>query len=165
MPSYVDFNASKRFRDFVLTKTLKAPNGPQTFNASNYSVSNLNTFANTDPGDVEDTRSPELLRSQSINTFKPIEYFVNENLNTFARRANLALYPYFVGQTHNLIGIMNTGAYEDESELMKFASWYIREAENGPLFSRLQQNLYTTTYGRLRILDALEGNTTTAINI
>jgi hypothetical protein len=165
MPSYVDFNASKRFRDFVLSKTLKAPNGPQTFNESNYSVSNLNTFANVDPGDVEDTRSPELLRSQTINTFKPIEYFINENLNTFARRANLALYPYFVSQTHNLIGIMNTSSYEDESELMKFASWYIRESEYGPVYSRLQQNLYATTYGRLRILDALEGNTTTAINI
>ena len=47
MPSYVDFNASKRFRDFVISKTLTVPNGPQTFNASNYSVHNLNVFPNT----------------------------------------------------------------------------------------------------------------------
>jgi hypothetical protein len=77
MPSYVDFNASKHFRDFLITKTLTTPNGPQTFSATNYSVNNLNTFANIDPGTVDTDRSNELLQSQNTNVFKPIEYFVN----------------------------------------------------------------------------------------
>jgi hypothetical protein len=166
MPSYVDFNASKHFRDFVLAKTLTVPNGPQTFNESNYDLHHLNTFANVDSGDVEEARTPELLQSQNVNTFKPIKYFVNENLNVITRKANLALYPHFVGQIHNLIGIMGgTDSYENESELMKFAAWNISTNPQGPFFARLTQNLYSTTVGRVRLLDALAGNTATAINL
>ena len=165
MPSYVDFNASKRFRDFVISKTLTVPNGPQTFNASNYSVHNLNVFPNIDPGTVEDTREFELTQSQNVNTFKPTEYFINENLNVFTRRANLNLYPYFVGRIHNLIGIMSSKEYDDESELMKFAAWNINTNPQGPFFARVTQNLISSTVGRLRLVDALGGNTTTAINI
>ena len=91
MPSYVDFNASKRFRDFVISKTLTVPNGPQTFNASNYSVHNLNVFPNIDPGTVEDTREFELTQSQNVNTFKPSFYFFFYYLYLFTRRAKVKL--------------------------------------------------------------------------
>jgi hypothetical protein len=166
MPSYVDFNASKSFRDFLITKTLTAPNGPQTFTATNYSVNNLNTFADIDSGAVDSNRSNDLLQSQNSNIFKPLEYIVNENFNTIARKANLNLYPYFVGgQEHNLVGIMNTTNYDTESELFKFAAWNIQNNSQGPFFARLQQNLYSSTVGKVRLIDALEGNMATAINL
>ena len=53
MPTYLDFNSTKTFRDFLISKTLNRPNGPQTFTDANYAVQNLNNFANVDPGDVK----------------------------------------------------------------------------------------------------------------
>ena len=34
----LDFNTTKQFRDFVLSRTLQVPNGPQTFTQQNYIV-------------------------------------------------------------------------------------------------------------------------------
>jgi hypothetical protein len=166
MPSYVDFDTTKHFRDFIIAKTLTVPNGPQSFTASNYIIQSTNDMANVDPGAVDTNRSADLKQPQTSNVFKPTEYFVTESLETIPRKANLNLYPYFVeGQYHSFISIMTTSDYTTESELMKFAAWNIKENPEGPFFARLQQNLYRTTVGRVRLIDALEGNTSTAINI
>jgi hypothetical protein len=60
---------------------------------------------------------------------------------------------------------MSTDNYDTESELMKFAALNMRVNSNGPVFSRINRNIEAATNGRLRILDALNGNTTTAINL
>ena len=52
MPSYLDFNSTKKFRDYILGKTLNVPNGPQTFSDTSFSVKSLNDMANKDTGDV-----------------------------------------------------------------------------------------------------------------
>jgi hypothetical protein len=170
MPSYLDFNSTKSFRDSILSRTLQAPNGPQTFNASNYLVQTLNDSPNVDQGSVDTNRRGDLSVPQSNNTYKPLTYFVKENIETLPRRANLNLYfngsPYFRAENHNLISILSNDNYDNESELFKFAASYIRDRnEKGPFYARLQQNLYTATVGRVRILDALNGNLSTAINI
>jgi hypothetical protein len=180
MPSYLDFNSTSSFRDFILGRTLQQPNGPQTFTSANYTVQNLSNLPNVDPGDVvtgsglpiQGSRALELLQTQSINTFKPLQYFVKDTLDTLPRRANLVLYsddggnPYFTYETHNLVGIMSTGNYDSESELFKFAASYIRDKnKKGPVYARIEQNLYTATLGKVRLLDALNGNTSTAINL
>jgi len=166
MPSYVDFNASKKFRDFILAKTLPSPNGPQTFSSENYAIHNLSTMSNVDPGAVDTNRQNDLLRTQNSNIFKPTEYFINENINTIPRKANLELYPYFVkGQHHSFVSIMSSKNYETESELMKFAAWNIKDNPEGPVFSRIAQNLYSATVGRVRLIDALDGNIATATNL
>jgi hypothetical protein len=60
---------------------------------------------------------------------------------------------------------MSTDNYDTESELMKFAALNMRLNSNGPVFSRINRNIEAATNGRLRILDALNGNTATAINL
>ena len=166
MPSYVDFDSTRRFRDYILGKNLSVPNGPQTFNAGSYTIQNLSDTAVPNLGDVEAERVINLDNTQNLNIFKPLEYFVRETLDNIPRRANLALYPYFRGgQNYNIIGIMSTDNYDTESELFKFAAFNIRNNPNGPVFARIQQNLYAATVGRARIVDALQGNSTTAINI
>lgn len=166
----LDFNTTKRFRDFVLSKTLQVPNGPQTFTAANYTVNNLNEFPNIDPGAVDTNRSNDLLKSQNANIFKPLKYSVIEELNVIPRRANLSLYyngtPYFVAREHNLVGIMSNQNYDNESELFKFAASYIQDKnQKGPVYARIQQNLYRATVGKVRLLDALNGNLASAANI
>jgi len=170
MPSYLDFNSTKKFRDVILAKTLQVPNGPQTFTQSSYSVQNLSDSSNVDPGSVDTNRKEDLLKIQTSNTFKPLEYFVKDTINTLPRRANLSLYytdtPYFKSEKHNLIGIMSTDKYENESELFKFAASYIRDKnQKGPVYARIEQNLLKATVGKVRLIDALEGNTATAANI
>jgi hypothetical protein len=165
MPSYLDFDSTKRFRDFILGKTLNKPNGPQNFTQSSYTVQTLSELSNTDLPDVDYNRSSDLLQPQNSNVFKPFEYFVTENLNTLPRRANLQLYPYFNQTNHNLISVMSNDNYDAESELMKFAALNIRQNSNGPVLSRISRNIEVATNGRLRFLDALNGNTATAINI
>lgn len=131
----------------------------------------INDRINNDPGDVEksDTflRDTELKSIQTSNVYKPDKYFINESLDTIPRKANLKLYPdsFVRGQNHNLVGIMSTSNYDTESELFKFAASYIKNDINGPVLSRFSQNLYTATAGRARILDALDGNTSTALNL
>jgi hypothetical protein len=108
MPSYLDFNTTKSLRDFLISKTLNVPNGPQTFNSTNYSVQNLSNFANVDPGDVETIRPQELVQTQTSNIYKPLQYFIHDTINTIPRSANLQLYPYFASTDHSLIGIFTT---------------------------------------------------------
>lgn len=167
MPTYLDFNTTSGFRDFLIGRTLQQPNGPQTFTDQNYIVQNLSDFSNVDPGAVDTNRTNDLTFIQTQNIFKPTQYFIKESIDTIPRRANLQLYPYFQFPTdHNLIGIMTSnGNYDTESELFKFAAKYIKENRQGPVFARVQQNLEAATIGRARILDALNGNTATALNI
>jgi hypothetical protein len=166
MPSYVDFNSTKQFRDFIIAKTLNVPNGPQTFTSSSYIVQATSDMANVDSGAVDTNRQQDLLQPQTSNVFKPTDYPITDYIETIPRKANLQLYPYFVdGGYNSFISIMATSDYTTESELMKFAAWNIKENPEGPMFARVQQNLYTATVGRVRLIDALEGNTSTAINI
>jgi len=167
MPSYLDFDSTKNFRDKILGKTLNRPNGPQTFTKTDYGVQNTSDIANKDLDNVDTNRGKDLLIPQNSNTFKPEIYTIKEDLNTLPRRSNLNLYPYFPtnGQSYNLIGIMNTDQYDMESELFKFAANNIKNNTDGPVYSRIAQNVAKNTLGRVRILDALNGNTTTAVNI
>ncbi len=185
MPTYLDFNTSRNksgipdskdgFRDYLIARTLNVPNGPQTFTSTNYSVQTLREMPNIDPGDVvvnntinpgEGTsRALQLTSFSNSNTFKPTQYFIEENLNVLPRRANLGLYPYFLKSDYSLIGIMSNSDYNNESELMKFAASNIRDNKQGPVLSRITQNLESSTVGRVRIIDALQGNTSTALNL
>jgi hypothetical protein len=122
MPSYLDFDSTKRFRDYILGKTLQPPNGPQSFTNSNYELQNLSDLANIDPGAVDTNRSTNLSVPKTSNVFKP-------------------------------------------TELFKFAASYISSDRNGPIQSRIASNLNRTINGKARILDALNGNTATALNI
>lgn len=155
MPSYLNFDSTKQFRDFIIGKTLNQPNGPQTFTKDTYDFQKLSTFANSDPGDVikNDVMSSveTLSRLQSGNVYK-----------------ELKLYPLFPTNVpdYNLVGIMgNTAGYQYESELFKFAATNIQKNPQGPVLSRISSNINKATLGRVRILDALNGNTSTAINL
>lgn len=164
MPSYLDFDSTKRFRDYILGKTLNQPNGPQTFTPSNYAVQSLSDLPNINPGNVEDNRTQFLTNVSTGNIFKPTEYNITETLNTLPRRANLQLYPYFTPGNNTLISLFNQDNMEFESELVKFSSKYL-SSPGGPVNSRIAQNIEAATNGRVRLLDALNGNTATAINI
>lgn len=166
MPTFLDFTTTATFRDFLISKTLQRPFGPQTFAAANYSVQTLSNFSNVDPGEVDTNRANDLLQIRNTNIFKPVSYFVTENINTIPRSANLSLYPYFTsGDIRSLIGIMSNSNYDDESQLMRFAALNIRENRDGPVFARITQNLTAATVGRVRLADAIGGNLSTAINI
>lgn len=166
MPTYLDFDTTRQFRDAIIAKTLNVENGPQTFTSANYVEHSLNDFPDIDPGDVTTNLSSELLRSQNANIFKPLQYMVKDTLEVLPRRANLNLYPYFqTGQYHNIIGILTNDNYDTESELFKFAAYNIKDNPEGPVQARIKQNLYTATVGRLNILDALQGNIATATNL
>lgn len=169
MPSYLDFSSTKGFRDFIIGKTINRPNGPQTFTASSYSVKNLNEFSNIDLPEVDANRTKDLSIPKGANVYKPLEYFVQEEFTVLQRRANLSLYwdgtPYFLPQRHSIIGILSNNNYDTESELFKFAARTIKSDPEGPFQSRVRQNLEASTLGKVRLLDALNGNTSTAINI
>ncbi len=177
MPSYLDFNTTKTFRDSMIARTLNRPNGPQTFTSTNYLEQNLSDFPNNDPGDVITNDASDLTtilgKTSTLNIFKPSTWDIFDTLITEPRRANLSLYPYFTTPSGNgwnlsgydLIGILTTSNYDNESELFKFASQNIRSNPQGPIFSRITQNLEAATIGRVRIIDALNGNTATALNL
>jgi hypothetical protein len=175
MPSYLDFDSTKSFRDALISKTLQVPNGPQTFSSTSYSVENTNNFSNKDNGDVvgnESYNRVDLLKnSYAINRFGPensSEFLIVEEINTIPSLGNLALYPYFQIQDvlgRSLIGALNSSNYEFESKLAQFSNRYLTDSPDGPVQSRIRQNLQTATLGRLRILDALQGNTSTAVNL
>jgi hypothetical protein len=169
MPSYTDFEFTRRFRDEMLRRTLDPVFGsyisPKQFDRTNYEVQRLNEFSNINLPDVDDNRDSDLVIPQTNNIYKPEEFFIVDQLNNLPRRANLQLYPYFTQSNDGLIGILTTERYENESELFKFAARHIRTERTGPVFSRIEQNLFTSTVGRVRIADALQGNTTTLINI
>ena len=165
MPSFLDFNSTKSFRDKILGRTLQQPNGPQTFSDTSYIAHTLSDIPNIELGNVDTNRPTDLINIQTINLYKPEAFFIEENINTLPRRANLGLYPYFIKGDYNLFGIMNTRTYDTESELFKFAAYNIKNNTEGPVYSRIAQNTLRTTVGRVRLLDALNGNTATAINI
>lgn len=176
MPSYLDFDSTKKFRDFIIGKTLNQPNGPQTFSNSSYSYNNLSSLSNTNPGDVvvNDVMNREdtLNRTSNINLYRPIDGYegLDRVLNTNVLDQTglpLRLYPYFDVEPpkYNLYGILNASAYDSESKLFQFASSYIKNSPEGPIYSRLTRNIEKTINGKVRILDALNGNTTTALNL
>jgi hypothetical protein len=175
MPSYLDFNSTKKFRDYILGKTLNVPNGPQTFSNTSFSVDKLSDMSNKDAGDVvlndSTSRKVQVDNISNLNVNQPSDnYLIVEDLNTFLiqRRSNgLNLYPYFPTNTptYNLVGIMGSSKYDNESELFKFAANNIKNNPDGPVLSRISRNIDTATNGRLRLLDALNGNTATAFNI
>lgn len=182
MPSYLDFESSRAgngligpirtgFRDYVLSKTLKVPNGPQTYTKTDYRFATLSDFPNIDQGDVVKNdafnRNDQLIKTAGLNRFKDTEYYVVEDLRNVILNNGLKLYPYFPTNVpnYNLIGIMGSNGYQTESELFKFAADYIKNNTNGPVYQRIKQNTERLTTGRLRLLDALNGNTNTAINL
>jgi len=174
MPTNLDFNSSKKFRDKILSKTLPVENGPLSQTADTYRINNTTDYSNIDqpPVDADLTyngqyiiQNNKLIQTSQVNLFKPNEYFITEELKTLPRRANLSLYPYFTSSSHSYIGILTNDNFVTESELMKFAAWNIKENSSGPFFSRVQQNLEASTIGRIRLIDALNGNTATAVNI
>lgn len=172
MPTYLDFNSTKAFRDFLIAKTLNRPNGPQTFNSGNYAVQNLSNFSNVDPGDVK-TDWNVYFGQNFINLYVPpdnvIEEYTNTSLPMLAWLNNgIVSQGYqnsFEPSTTNLISIMAGQNFDNDSRLMKFATTNIRENRLGPVFARLQQNLESATLGRVRAIDALQGNLATAINL
>ena len=172
MPTYLDFNTTKTFRDFLISKTLNRPNGPQTFTDANYTIQNLSNFANVDPGDVK-TNWAVYFGQNFINLYIPpnstIEEYTNTSLPTLSQLNGGILSAGYINsfepQTTNLVSIMAGQNFEDDSRLMKFATQNIRENKQGPVLARLQQNLEMATSGRIRVLDALDGNSATAINL
>ena len=165
MPSYLDFNTTKSLRDYLISKTLNQPNGPQTFTSTNYPIQGTSDYPDIYQGTVEDIRPSELLQTQNTNIYKPNTYFIDDTIGTLPRKANLSLYPYFVSKEHNLIGIMTSGDDTSESELYRFAAHYIKTDSNGPVLARMTQNLEASTIGRVRLIDALNGDTATALNL
>ena len=64
-----------------------------------------------------------------------------------------------------MISIIASNNFDNESQLFKFAADHIKNSPYGLVQARLQQNLYTATVGRVRLIDAINGNNTTAINL
>ena len=175
MPSPLDFNSSKDgkkipdskqgFRDFLIAKTLKKVNGPRTFTEKDYQFQTQRELPNVELGGVGVSTGTSLNQASTLNTFKPEKWFIKENLQTLPRRANLGLYPYFVSGDYSLFSIVNQSKFDTESQLFKFAANFIKNDTQGPVYSRIAQNVEKNTLGRVRILDALNGNTNTAVNI
>jgi hypothetical protein len=159
MPSYLDFDSTKSFRDKILSRTLQRPNGPQTFTSTNYEISNLTDYANIAGGDVLLKRDEELKQTKSINIYKPDD-FEEKNLEVLPRTANLKLYPYFqTTNNHTLIGILdNSDSTLNESALYKFAVSNILKSPDGLVKTRVSQdiaaslNTATVSVGRQRTI-------------
>ena len=169
MPSYLDFDSTKGFRDKMLQRTLDPVYGknpsPKTFKKDTYPVQNLGDSQNLNLPDVDKNRKDDLSVPKNSNIFKPTEYFIKDTIDSLPRRANLSLYPYFTQTNENLIGIMGSSNYDTESELFKFAAHNIKDNPQGPVRARIQQNLYNETTAKLRVFEAINGNTTTLVNI
>jgi hypothetical protein len=166
MPAYLDFDTTNNFRKFILSKTLKPANGPIEFTSSNYGVQNLSDYANIAQPAIDANVSNELLQTSKINIYKPTDFETYTNLGNLPRRANLQLYPHFVSSDNTLVSILTNNNFSTESELFKFAASYIKDTtQKGPIYARIEQNLEKTTNGKNRLLDALNGNTATALNL
>jgi hypothetical protein len=166
MPSYLDFDSTSQFRDSILARTLQQPNGPQTFTSSAYSVENLSDQPNIDPGEVDTNLQTYLAIPDNLNTFTADAFETVETLRNLVRTDDLGLYPYFTqGSYNNFISIMTTNNYDQESRLMRFAADFIKTKKDGPVLARITQNLVAATYGRIRLMDALNGNLATAVNL
>jgi hypothetical protein len=122
MPTYLDFNSTKSFRDFLISKTLNRPNGPQTFNSGNYAIQNLSNFSNVDPGDVK-TDWPIYFGQNFINLYVPpnntIEEYTNTSLPMLAWLNGGILSAGYINsfepQTTNLISIMAGQNFDNDS--------------------------------------------------
>lgn len=175
MPSYLDFDATKGFRDKLLLKTLNTPNGPQTFSSTSYTIQKTNDFSNKDSGDVvlndRTSRGAQIISNSTSNRFSPENnnYFVVDNIRNIVSIDNVGIYPYFPIQNNilgrGLIGALDSKNYDFESKLAKFSNFHLTQSPDGPVQARIRQNLQTATLGRVRALDALNGNLATAINI
>jgi hypothetical protein len=166
MPAYLDFDTTNNFRKFILSKTLKPANGPIEFTSSNYGVQNLSDFANVAQPAIDANVPNELTQTSNVNVYKPTDFETYTDLGNLPRRANLQLYPYFVSSDNTLVSIMTNNNFSTESELFKFAASYIKDTtKKGPVYARIAQNIEKTTNGRNRLLDALNGNTATALNL
>jgi len=173
MPTFLDFNNTKVFRDSLIARTLNRPNGPQTFTDTDYVVQNLSNFSNVDPGDVKTNWSTYWNTSWSNNLYtqpnSEIEEYINTSLPLLVWLNNGVViqgYPEsFTPIRTNLISIMTGQNFDDDSRLMRFATNNIRTNREGPVFSRIEQNFRSSTLGRVRVLDALGGNLSTAINL
>ena len=169
--SKLNFKNTKGYRDFLIEKTLKRPNGPQTFTEANYSVRSINILPNVDPGDVKTNWNRYFKDSFGLNLFqydKFNEYVNLSNLNLKLGN-NGKVYSGYIGSftrvDTGLVGIMTGKKFDNDTKLMKFAVKYIREDKEGPVFARIRQNLITSTLGRVNLIDALNGNLSTAIGI
>jgi hypothetical protein len=173
MSSPLNFDNTKTFRDFLISKTLNRPGGPQTFTSSNYSVQNLSNFSNVDPGDVKTNWEFYWNNSWSNNLYTQpnsrIEEYIETSLPLLVWINNGTViqgYPQsFTPIRTNLVGIMTGQNFDDDSRLMRFATNNIRTNRQGPVFARVEQNLRTSLLGRVRVLDALNGNLSTALNL
>ena len=183
MPTYLDFNTSRNksgipdskdgFRDYLIARTLNVPNGPQTFTNANYSVQKLRDLPNIDLGGVPlfITSAPYFDLSANLYTVPGgiLEEYRNLSLPSLAFLNNGVISPgyidSFIKEDTNLVSIMSGQKFDNDSRLMKFATSNIRDNKQGPVYSRIQRNLEAATVGRVRIIDALNGNTATALNL
>lgn len=183
MPTYLDFDTSRNksgipdskdgFRDYLIARTLNVPNGPQTFTNANYAVQTLRDMPNVDPGDVKTNFANYYGNSAGNNLYLPpnstIEEYTDTSLPALQSLYNGILFAGYVDsfepQTTNLISIMTGQNFDEDSKLMKFATSNIRDNRQGPVFARIQRNLEAATIGRVRLADALNGNTSTALNL
>ena len=169
--SKLNFKNTREYRDFLIDKTLKRPNGPQTFTESNYRVRSINILPNVDPGDVKTNWNKFFKDSFGLNLFqydKFDEYINLSNLNLQLGNNGKVYSGYidsFTRVESGLVGIMTGKKFDNDSKLMKFAVKNIRENKDGPVLSRIRQNLITATLGRVNLIDALNGNLSTAIGI
>ena len=166
MPSYLNFDSTKSERDKLLSRNLKNPSdGPQLFTPSSYSISSQNDFSVKDLPAVDNNRPNDLSQPSNLNVYKPENFTIFETLDTSIRRANLELYPYFnTNINHTFISLFTDTVNNNESELLKYASNYMRSSE-GPMLSRIRQNLIKITDGRMRISEALSGDISTISDI
>ena len=185
MPTYLDFDTSRNksgipdskdgFRDYLIARTLNVPNGPQTFTNTNYSVQTLRDMSNKDLGGV-----PSFSVSAPYFDLSANLYFVDEPNGVPREYSDLSLPSLallnngviargysnsFIKEDTNLVSIMSGQKFDNDSRLMKFATSNIRDNKQGPVYSRIQRNLEAATVGRVRIIDALNGNTATALNL
>ena len=166
MPSYLNFDSTKSERDKLLAKNLKNPSGgPQLFTQGSYSVSSQNDFSVKNLPPVDGNRKNDLNQPTNLNVFKPEIFSIFETLDTSVRRANLELYPYFnTNLNHTFVSLFTNTNNAGDSELVKFASNHMRSS-NGPVLSRIRQNLIKVTDGRMRISEALSGDISTISDI
>ena len=95
MPSNLDFDSTKKFRDYILGKTLKQPNGPQDFSNASYTVQNVGEMANKQLGGVEPT-NPNLNGTPFSNTYAPENINYIQDIGTVQLTNTLNLYPSFL---------------------------------------------------------------------
>ena len=185
MPTYLDFDTSRNksgipdskdgFRDYLIARTLNVPNGPQTFTNANYAVQKLRDMSNQDLGGVPSFRVSAPYFDLSANLYGidepngvPREYS-DLSLPSLALLNNGFIAKgysnSFIKEDTNLVSIMSGQKFDNDSRLMKFATSNIRDNKQGPVFSRIQRNLEAATVGRVRVIDALNGNTATALNL